>query len=211
MDSITLGFLIILSMAVILLYLDQFNIVDIAPKSSGFNNPNGYPRDEIIGALTKYKNVPNDLRKNKNPVIIDNRIIDWLTKQDRGIANVYFDSVNPYITDNSNNPYKINPYDPNEDHSIYINTGMIPIKNWAGYKFSSNGRCGPQFGNTACPGTQCCSIYGWCGGEVGKNDDWCSKYKGFNGMFNGKKSSGFNNPQNQHKKNKGALQPPPRR
>ena len=35
-------------------------------------------------------------------------------------------------------------------------------------------RCGPGFGR--CPGTQCCSIWGWCYGSVGKKDDyWCTK------------------------------------
>ncbi|CAD7957328.1 unnamed protein product [Amoebophrya sp. A120] len=35
-------------------------------------------------------------------------------------------------------------------------------------KWSSNGRCGPQFGDTACK-TGCCSAFGWCG----SGHDWC--------------------------------------
>ena len=42
-------------------------------------------------------------------------------------------------------------------------------------QISTNGRCGPQFGNTSCPGSQCCSQWGWCGGSVGTYSDWCSK------------------------------------
>ncbi len=55
-------------MAVLFLYLDQFNVVDIAPKSSGFNNPNGYPRDVIIQLLEKNKNV---YKTDYNDVIIE--------------------------------------------------------------------------------------------------------------------------------------------
>ena len=68
MDTITIVVLIILSMAVLFLYLDQFNVVDIAPKSSGFNNPNGYPRDVIIQLLEKNKNV---YKTDYNDVIIE--------------------------------------------------------------------------------------------------------------------------------------------
>ena len=40
---------------------------------------------------------------------------------------------------------------------------------------SQDGRCGPVHGNTKCPGTQCCSNSGWCGGVIGVQSDWCSK------------------------------------
>jgi hypothetical protein len=59
----------------------------------------------------------------------------------------------------------------------------IQTTNWAGFEYSKNGRCGPDFGNTACSGNACCSQFGWCGGKKGKNDDWCGKYKGFDGRF----------------------------
>lgn len=36
--------------------------------------------------------------------------------------------------------------------------------------FSTNGRCGPDFDNTVCPGNQCCSKWGWCG----EDPQWCS-------------------------------------
>lgn len=62
-----------------------------------------------------------------------------------------------------------------------------PAVNWAGYKFSTNERCGPKYGNKACPGKQCCSIYGVCGGSTGKKDLWCGKFKGFDGKYNGEK------------------------
>ena len=58
--------------------------------------------------------------------------------------------------------------------------------NWAGYKFSTNGRCGPKFGETACTGKACCSSAGWCGGSTGQNDNWC-KYKSFSGKYNAEK------------------------
>ena len=39
---------------------------------------------------------------------------------------------------------------------------------------STNGRCGPNNGGTICPGNQCCSEYGWCGGIRGTTSAWCS-------------------------------------
>lgn len=54
---------------------------------------------------------------------------------------------------------------------------------WKGYETSTNGRCGPNHGNQACPGNQCCSQFGWCGGIAGNNDDWCKKYNLSNGEF----------------------------
>ena len=82
MDNITLGVLIILTMAVLFLYLDQFNIVDIAPKSSGFNNPDGYPRHVIIQRLENNKNV---YKTDYNDVIID-----ILLKKPRHEVDIYF-------------------------------------------------------------------------------------------------------------------------
>jgi hypothetical protein len=54
--------------------------------------------------------------------------------------------------------------------------------NWAGNKFSTNGRCGRKFNNTACPDNQCCSVYGWCGTTRAFCGNMMSK-----GQFNGKK------------------------
>jgi hypothetical protein len=59
--------------------------------------------------------------------------------------------------------------------------------NWAGKTLSTNGRCGPNFNHTACPGKACCSSFGWCGGSTGQNDDWCGVYKGYDGLYNGEK------------------------
>jgi hypothetical protein len=47
------------------------------------------------------------------------------------------------------------------------------LKNWKGNSYSTNGRCGPNFNNIACPNGQCCSTLGYCGttnshcGQVG--------------------------------------------
>jgi len=38
---------------------------------------------------------------------------------------------------------------------------------------STDGKCGPENGNTTCPGSQCCSRFGWCGGNLGGYSDWC--------------------------------------
>lgn len=62
-----------------------------------------------------------------------------------------------------------------------------PTVNWAGKAFSTDGRCGPEFGNKACTGKACCSKFGWCGGSTGQSDDWCGTFKGFNGEYNAEK------------------------
>ncbi len=38
---------------------------------------------------------------------------------------------------------------------------------------STNGRCGPDFNNTICPGKQCCSYSNWCAGTQGTKSAWC--------------------------------------
>jgi len=38
---------------------------------------------------------------------------------------------------------------------------------------STNGRCGPPFNNTMCPGKQCCSYSNWCAGTQGTKSAWC--------------------------------------
>ena len=58
--------------------------------------------------------------------------------------------------------------------------------NWAGKRISTDGRCGPNFGNTACGGKACCSAHGWCGGSTGQKDDWCGTNT-FNGEYNGER------------------------
>lgn len=52
---------------------------------------------------------------------------------------------------------------------------------------SKDGRCGIGYNNTICPGKQCCSTSGWCGGEQGVPSDWCAdKNKGVtNGKYDG--------------------------
>lgn len=44
----------------------------------------------------------------------------------------------------------------------------------ASEEISKDGHCGVNFNNKRCPGKQCCSQFGWCGGEQGKASDWCS-------------------------------------
>jgi hypothetical protein len=53
---------------------------------------------------------------------------------------------------------------------------------------STNGRCGPKFNNTICPGKQCCSASSWCAGTQGTSSAWCySNKKGRNnGEYDGK-------------------------
>jgi hypothetical protein len=41
------------------------------------------------------------------------------------------------------------------------------------FQISTDGRCGKNHGGKHCPGTQCCSKDGWCGGKKGKRSDFC--------------------------------------
>jgi hypothetical protein len=84
-----------------------------------------------------------------------------------------------------------------QSHLAAIPTTVSPPyspKNWAGKTLSTNGRCGPSYNNTACPGKQCCSKYSWCGGSSAHNSAWCSytdhkhKYHGVSdGIYDGVK------------------------
>ena len=58
----------------------------------------------------------------------------------------------------------------NIDTTLYgTNSSNVTIrkKNWAGYTYSTNDNCGPNYNNTACPNGSCCSIHGWCGSTNG--------------------------------------------
>lgn len=62
--------------------------------------------------------------------------------------------------------------------------------NFAGRTRGTNGRCGPDFNNTACEGNTCCSQFGFCGGATGTKSDWCSNKRGYgisDGDFDGSK------------------------
>lgn len=63
--------------------------------------------------------------------------------------------------------------------------GQARDVNFAGKTRSTNGRCGPSFNNTSCPGEACCSIYGWCGGRQGDSSDWCGWAHEASGQFDG--------------------------
>ena len=55
------------------------------------------------------------------------------------------------------------------------------------FAVSTNGRCGPNNGNTRCAGNSCCSSSGWCGGDQRVKSDWCTIVKTrTNGIENGK-------------------------
>ena len=46
---------------------------------------------------------------------------------------------------------------------------------------STNGRCGPEFNNTICPGKQCCSTSSWCAGTQGTKKPLIIVYQFFIG------------------------------
>ena len=64
-----------------------------------------------------------------------------------------------------------------------------PTVNWKGYKYSTDGKCGPVFGNTACPGNQCCSSNGYCGGTKDGNDAYCGTEHGYVGYYDDQQPS----------------------
>ena len=69
--------------------------------------------------------------------------------------------------------------------------GSAPVNvNFSGRTRGTNGRCGPDFNNTACEGNTCCSQFGWCGGAAGTRSAWCSNKRGYgisDGDFDGSK------------------------
>ena len=76
-------------------------------------------------------------------------------------------------------------------NKYFMNVSMTPVylkpTNWAGREITTDGRCGAQNGNKACPGANCCSAFGWCGGTKGQKDDWCWTYRDYNGTYDGQK------------------------
>ena len=58
-------------------------------------------------------------------------------------------------------------------------------------KVSTNGRCGPSFNDTICPGKQCCSKASWCGGSRGTKSAWCTDTNGYKGRDSGKYDGKF--------------------
>ena len=56
-----------------------------------------------------------------------------------------------------------------------VQVGTPPVDvNFSGRIRGTDGRCGPDFNNTACGGSACCSQFGWCGGSSGTNSAWCA-------------------------------------
>jgi len=60
------------------------------------------------------------------------------------------------------------------------------------YSLSVDGRCGPDHNRSYCPPGQCCSQWGYCGGNKPQHGVYCSKYiwgpsgpLGFQGAWNG--------------------------
>ncbi len=64
-------------------------------------------------------------------------------------------------------------------------------ENYFGWKLSTDGRCGQDFGNTACSGKQCCSSEGYCGGSgpytLSGKDEWCTSSFPLTDMYNAEK------------------------
>jgi hypothetical protein len=217
--DLTTGVLIILSILVIFLYLDQFNIVDIAPKSSSFNNPNSI--EEVRHELAKYKILYNtdydeivvmlvsQMPHDKRMLYYNDIAMNFENRKSQGTFN------NSSIARNLALPPLREPELSRYNEMVRQGLAQVPAqalaqapaqalaqapaqvpaqapaqapaqnvdrKNWAGNKFSTNGRCGPKFNNTACPDNQCCSVYGWCGTTRAFCGNMMSK-----GQFNGKK------------------------
>ena len=70
----------------------------------------------------------------------------------------------------------------NIDTTLYgtNSTTILKKKNWAGYAYSTNDQCGPDYNNTACPNNACCSSHGWCGYTA----DYCGSNSVSNGRYN---------------------------
>lgn len=68
----------------------------------------------------------------------------------------------------------------------YISAALYSEKNWAGKVLSTDGGCGPNNNDKACPGMKCCSMFGFCGGFKGQNDYYCGTNHGFEGLYDGR-------------------------
>lgn len=113
-------------------------------------------------------------------------------------SNDPFGSNNTYTYEHMGDnkiKYKPGESSTNSDEcSKYTYTGV----NYGGIT-SSGGSCG---NNKRCPGAQCCSRWGWCGGQKGERSDWCSTsinisdnikvWAGFNNQYDGIDIKNFN-------------------
>ena len=63
---------------------------------------------------------------------------------------------------------------------------LEPVTNSSSITESTNGRCGPDHGNTRCTGNRCCSTSSWCGGSRGTKSAWCADRNGYIGRDRGK-------------------------
>jgi hypothetical protein len=65
-------------------------------------------------------------------------------------------------------------------YTVEVSDCVTPIE------VSQNNMCGPDYG-TRCPGNQCCSQTGWCGGEKGKFSTYCrhADHGHWNGEYDG--------------------------
>lgn len=68
----------------------------------------------------------------------------------------------------------------------FISSAVYQDKNWAGKVVSTDGRCGPNYKETSCPGMKCCSMFGFCGGFKGQTDSYCGNNHGFDGVYDGR-------------------------
>ena len=68
----------------------------------------------------------------------------------------------------------------------YIADAITQEKNWAGKVTSTNARCGPNENETSCPGMECCSMFGHCGGFKGQSDYYCGSNHGWSGLYDAK-------------------------
>lgn len=140
---------------------------------------------DTISEKTKLASVPLSFDKSRyiKSLSVKKTSLDAITLQKFPVGTrVYCKSNDPV-----DYKYKFRSYKLLADNELKLtkhNTvqAMIDCKglNYTGVehnKISTNGRCGIDHGNTICPGAQCCSKDGWCGGEIGNKSDWCSVEK----------------------------------
>jgi hypothetical protein len=90
-----------------------------------------------------------------------NRIDNILTPEERSAINILLTDAPPVM-----------PVVP------VIPVVPPPLVNWAGKPFSTDGRCGPSYGDTSCA-VGCCSAFGWCGEGV----ELCQTFNQSNGIY----------------------------
>lgn len=118
---------------------------------------------------------------------------DTIDRQKANLRKIRTGKKNPFAKGPDNFNDMITSVIVNSSTTNYTKDDATKCLNWKNYPITRNGKCGPQNGSTACPGTQCCSENGICGGVSGTSSASCyiDNHGYRNGYYDGVKPSPF--------------------